>query len=103
MRAFPNSKAHPAGFGATTQVTRLVLSSTVIRKKRHESVMSIVIYGFDRTFFVIIGIRLAVTISVILYDNKGFEKTEGQKDYTCAFCRGWDMGNMQTRLTLTKA
>src|SRR5437016_5984910 len=41
LRAFPNSKALPAGFGATPQLRRLALSDTSIRRKRHESVMSI--------------------------------------------------------------
>jgi len=39
VRAFPHSKAHPAGFRATPQVTRLVLFGITIRRKRHESVM----------------------------------------------------------------
>jgi hypothetical protein len=42
LRAIHNSKTHPAGFRATTQLTRLVLSDTSILRKRHESVMSIV-------------------------------------------------------------
>jgi len=42
MRAFHNSKAHPAGFRATPQVTRLALSGPSIRRKRHKIVMSIV-------------------------------------------------------------
>jgi hypothetical protein len=41
-RAFPHSKAPSAGFWTTPQLTRLALSSTSIRRKRHESVMSIV-------------------------------------------------------------
>src|SRR5258708_27419569 len=40
--AFPNSKAHPAGSRATTQAMHLVLASTTMRSKRHESAMSIV-------------------------------------------------------------
>ena len=40
MRAFPTSKALPAGFGATPHLRRLALSDTSIRRKRHESVMS---------------------------------------------------------------
>ncbi len=40
--ALPNSKAHPAGFRATTQVTLLVLCGSNIRRKRHESVMGVV-------------------------------------------------------------
>jgi hypothetical protein len=43
--AFPHSKAHPAGLRAATQVTHLVLSGTMIRRKRHESVMSSVMNG----------------------------------------------------------
>jgi len=39
-RAFPRSKAHSAGFRATTQLTRLALSGPSLRRKRHESVMS---------------------------------------------------------------
>ncbi|SRR6266446_7648685 len=39
MRAFPHSKAHPAGLGATPQLTRLTLSSASIRRKRHQSAM----------------------------------------------------------------
>jgi len=33
---------HPAGFGVTAQLARLALSSMRIRRKRHESVMSII-------------------------------------------------------------
>jgi hypothetical protein len=42
LRAFPHAKAHPAGLRATTQVTHLVLSGPPIRRKCHESAMSIV-------------------------------------------------------------
>jgi len=42
-QAMRNDKTHQAGFRATNQVPRHVLSGTVIRKKRHESAMSIVI------------------------------------------------------------
>jgi len=43
QRVFPNSKAHLAGLRAITQVVHLVLASaTIIRRKRHESVMSFV-------------------------------------------------------------
>jgi len=41
-RAFSGSKAHQARFEATPQLTRLALIGTSIRRKRHESVMSIV-------------------------------------------------------------
>ncbi len=43
-RAFPHSKAQPAGFGATPtpQLRRLALSNPSIWRKRHESAMSIV-------------------------------------------------------------
>src|SRR5215470_2442939 len=37
--ALPNSKAQPAGFRATAQLTHLVLSGVSIRRKRHESVI----------------------------------------------------------------
>jgi hypothetical protein len=37
--AFPHSKAHPAGLRATPQVMHLVLAGTIIRRKRHESVL----------------------------------------------------------------
>ncbi len=40
--AFPHTKAHPAGFGATAQLTRLALPAPNIRRKCHESAMSIV-------------------------------------------------------------
>src|SRR6266487_1419859 len=40
--ALPNSKAHPAGLRATTQVTHLVLSGPSVRRKCHESATSIV-------------------------------------------------------------
>jgi hypothetical protein len=39
--ALPNSKAQPAGFWTTPQLTHLALSGTSIRRKRHISVMSI--------------------------------------------------------------
>jgi hypothetical protein len=42
MRAIHNSKGNPTAFRATPPVTRLVLSGTTIKGKRHESVMSIV-------------------------------------------------------------
>src|SRR5258708_7644592 len=45
QRAFPHAQAHPAGLRAATQVTHLVLSGTMIRRKRHESVMSSVMNG----------------------------------------------------------
>ena len=45
--ALPHSKAHPAGLRATLQVTRLVLFGITIRRKRHKSVMSIVMNGMD--------------------------------------------------------
>ena len=45
QRAFPHAKAHPARLRAATQVTHLVLSGTMIRRKRHESVMSSVMNG----------------------------------------------------------
>jgi hypothetical protein len=41
-RAVPRAQAHPAGFGVTPQPTRLALSVPSIRRKRHESVMSLV-------------------------------------------------------------
>jgi hypothetical protein len=41
MRAFPDSKALPAGVGATPQLRRLALSDTSIRRKSHESVMAV--------------------------------------------------------------
>jgi len=37
-----NAKAQPEGFRATTQLTRLALSGPSIRRKCHESVMSLV-------------------------------------------------------------
>ena len=40
--ALPNSKAHPAGLRATTQVTHLVLSGPSVRRNCHESATSIV-------------------------------------------------------------
>src|SRR6266851_524610 len=40
--ALPHSKAHPAGFGATPQLMHLGLADPSIRRKRHESAMSIV-------------------------------------------------------------
>ena len=40
MRAFPHSKAHPARFRATPQLTRLALSDASIRRKRHKSATS---------------------------------------------------------------
>src|SRR5258708_31494523 len=45
QRAFPHAKAHPAGLRAATQVTHLVLSGTMIMRKRHESFMSSVMNG----------------------------------------------------------
>jgi hypothetical protein len=42
LRAFPHAKAHPAGLRATTQVAHLILSGPSIRRKCHESAMSIV-------------------------------------------------------------
>ena len=42
LRAFPHSKAQPAGFRATTQLMHLALSDPSLRRKRHESVMSLV-------------------------------------------------------------
>ncbi len=41
-RAVPHSKAQLAGCGATPQLMDLALSGPSIRRKRHESVMSIV-------------------------------------------------------------
>src|SRR5258707_11117279 len=41
-RACPYSKAQPAGFRATPQLRCLALSRTSIRRKCHESVMSLV-------------------------------------------------------------
>jgi hypothetical protein len=40
--ALPHAKALPAGCETTAQLRRLTLSDTSIRRKRHESVMSIV-------------------------------------------------------------
>jgi hypothetical protein len=48
MRTVHNSKAYPTAFRATPPVTRLVLSGTTIRGKRHESVMSIVMGKGER-------------------------------------------------------
>ena len=45
MRAVDNSKAYPTAFRATPPVIRLVLSGTTIKGKRHESVMSIVMFS----------------------------------------------------------
>jgi hypothetical protein len=42
LRACPYAKAQPAGCRATTQLRRLTLSGTSIKRKCHESVMSIV-------------------------------------------------------------
>jgi len=41
-RAFHNSKAHPVGFRAAAQLRCLALSHLSIRRKCHESAMSIV-------------------------------------------------------------
>jgi hypothetical protein len=41
-RAFPHSQAQSAGFGATPQLTHLVLFGVSIRRERHKSAMSIV-------------------------------------------------------------
>jgi len=41
-KAVPHAKAHPAGCGATAQRTRLALSAPSLKRKCHESVMSIV-------------------------------------------------------------
>jgi hypothetical protein len=41
-RAFLHSRVCPAGFAATDWLTRLALSALSIRRKYHESVMSIV-------------------------------------------------------------
>ncbi len=44
--AFPHAEVQPAGFGATAQLRRLVLSHLSIRNKCHESVMGLVmVYG----------------------------------------------------------
>ena len=45
MRAVHNSKAYPIAVRATPPVTRLTLSGTTIKGKRHESVMSSVMNG----------------------------------------------------------
>src|SRR5712692_1051899 len=37
---FPHSKAHPAGFRASTGVTHLVFSGKSLGRRRHDSVMS---------------------------------------------------------------
>jgi hypothetical protein len=42
LRAFPHSRAQPAEFRATTRVMRLALSGPSIRRKRHESAISLV-------------------------------------------------------------
>jgi len=41
-RAVPHPQVHTAGLRATPQVTRLALTAPSIRRKRHESAMSIV-------------------------------------------------------------
>ncbi len=46
MRTWPHAKVQPTGCRATTQLRRLVLSPLSIRRKCHESAMSIVmVYG----------------------------------------------------------
>jgi hypothetical protein len=46
MRTWPHSKAQPTGFGVTTQLRHLVLPQISLRRKRHESVMNLVmVYG----------------------------------------------------------
>ena len=42
LRVFPHSKAQSAGFRATIQLMHLALSDPSIRRKCHESVMSLV-------------------------------------------------------------
>jgi hypothetical protein len=45
LRAFPHAKAKPAAFHATAQVMRLVLADLSIKRKCHESAMSLVMEG----------------------------------------------------------
>jgi len=43
LKAFPHAKVQPEGFWTTTQLRHLALSRASIRRKCHESVMSLVI------------------------------------------------------------
>ena len=54
-RAFSGSKAHQAWFEATPRLRRLALVGTSIRRKRHESVMSIVMdHGLDENSGIVV-------------------------------------------------
>src|SRR5215467_13040164 len=63
-RACPRAKAHPAGFETIPHLALLPLSGLSIRRKRHESVISIVMGSGPKRSFPkndIIGKLLAVT------------------------------------------